>query len=66
MTRKSEKIAVMTVTAECIGCHARREIRAGEVPAGEQPTCSVCFMPMVAKGASMRRLPAATKLGGAP
>lgn len=36
------------VTAKCIGCGAIREIKAGEVPKGEQPMCSDCGMPMVA------------------
>ena len=36
------------VTAECIGCHSRRDIFAGEIPTGGQPMCSQCGMPMIA------------------
>jgi hypothetical protein len=37
-----------TVTAKCIGCGVTREIKAGEVPPGEQPMRKDCGMPMVA------------------
>jgi hypothetical protein len=42
----------MQVTARCIGCKATREIGPGEVPEGEMPMCSACFLPMVAERAS--------------
>jgi len=40
------------VTAKCIGCGEKREIKAGEIPEGEQPMCEKCFMPMVAQKAT--------------
>lgn len=40
-----------TVTAKCVGCGATRQIKEGEVPAGEMPMCEKCFSPMVATGA---------------
>ena len=39
------------VVAKCVGCGARRNIRPGEIPAGDHPMCSKCFSPMVAESA---------------
>ena len=42
------------VIAKCIGCGEKREIRAGEIPKGEQPCCDKCGMPMIADRAEIR------------
>jgi len=42
-----------TVTAECVGCGAQREIEAGEVAANDVPMCHLCGMPMMAKMATL-------------
>ena len=39
------------VRARCVCCGHERDIRAGEVPEGQQPYCERCMMPMVAKEA---------------
>ena len=39
------------VTAKWIACSKKREIKAGEIPQGEQPMLDECFMPMVAEKA---------------
>jgi hypothetical protein len=36
------------VLARCVGCKAERWIGPGEVPEGDMPICSECFMPMTA------------------
>ena len=45
---------MITVTAKCVGCGAKREIKPGEVPKDEVPMCEKCFMPMVAESAKSR------------
>jgi NAD-dependent SIR2 family protein deacetylase len=42
---------MITVIAKCIGCGNKREIKAGEIPQGEQPCCDKCGMPMIAESA---------------
>ncbi len=37
----------VVVVVECVGCKARRKIRAGEVADDDVPMCKECFMPMV-------------------
>ncbi len=39
------------VIAKCIGCGAKREIKAREIPKGETLICSECGMPMIAEKA---------------
>lgn len=41
------------VIVKCINCGERREIKAGEIPKGEQPMCKKCFMPMIAEEAKI-------------
>lgn len=56
--RRSRREGIMSeavVTAECIGCKARRDIRAGEIPKEEVPMCQKCFNPMVAVKARLSR-----------
>jgi hypothetical protein len=48
-------ITETVVTAKCVGCGHKREIRAGEIPKGEMPMCPKCFMPMLADKAIRRR-----------
>jgi NMD protein affecting ribosome stability and mRNA decay len=36
------------VTAKCVKCGTKRDIRAGEIPEGSHPMCEKCFMPMIA------------------
>ena len=45
---EDKKPVTITVTAECVACKARREIRAGEVAPGDMPMCDKCYSPMVA------------------
>jgi NAD-dependent SIR2 family protein deacetylase len=47
------KIVDVKVTVKCIGCGKKRDIRAGEIPAGEQPMCDECGMPMIAEKAGI-------------
>jgi hypothetical protein len=44
------------VLARCVGCKSERWIGPGEVPEGEMPICSECFMPMVAIRAEGARI----------
>ena len=44
----------VVVTAECVGCKKRREIRDGEIAPGDMPMCTICFMPMIAVRATLR------------
>lgn len=37
----------VTVRVRCVGCGAKRDIKPGEVPAGEVPMCTKCYSPMV-------------------
>jgi hypothetical protein len=46
---------MVTVIAKCIGCGDKREIKAGEIPVGEQPMCQKCFMPMIVESAKAGR-----------
>lgn len=39
------------VIAKCVACGTEREIKAGEIPKDDIPTCDKCSMPMVAKKA---------------
>lgn len=43
------------VIAKCIACDFKKEIKAGEVPIGENPMCPNCFMPMVAESAKAKK-----------
>lgn len=43
--KKIEK--TVSVRVRCIGCRAEREVKAGEVKAGDHPMCEKCFMPTV-------------------
>ena len=42
------------VTAKCSGCGKMREIKVGEIPAGEHPMCDECYMPMIAESATIK------------
>ena len=44
------------IIAKCVACGAKREIKAGEVPQGEQPMCEKCFSPMVADYVEFREV----------
>ena len=46
------KMREATVTARCVFCGVRREIKAGEVAANDVPTCEKCYGPMVAERAT--------------
>ena len=46
------QVATPSVTVQCVGCRARREVGPGEVPLGEVPLCGLCLLPMVAVKAS--------------
>ena len=37
------------VIAKCVSCSKKREIQAGDIPAGEHPICDECYMPMTAE-----------------
>jgi hypothetical protein len=37
----------VSIEVKCIGCGHKKTISAGEIPAGEQPMCDKCFMPMI-------------------
>ena len=39
------------VTAKCVSCGARRDIKPGEIPPDDQPMCNQCGSPMVAESA---------------
>lgn len=49
-----KKRRIVTVTAQCVVCKHRREIKAGEVPLGGLPECDKCHSVMVAVKASGR------------
>jgi hypothetical protein len=51
MKRKREQKYVAIVTAKCIGCGAKQDIQANEIPPNEQPICTACGMPMIAVSA---------------
>ena len=56
MTRKPmTRAEVAVVKVQCVGCGDERDIHAGEVPAGEQPVCENCFMPMIAVSARLAK-----------
>ena len=44
-----------TVTAKCVGCGHRQEIKPGEVKADDVPICPKCYMPMIAESARRSR-----------
>lgn len=44
------------VTAKCVACGKKREVRAGEVPNGDMPMCE-CGSPMVAVSAALEDAP---------
>jgi hypothetical protein len=46
-TRKTGSI-VPVVRARCVQCGGERDVRPGEVAAGDVPMCLSCFAPMVA------------------
>lgn len=39
------------LTVKCIGCGEKKDLKPGDVPAGEMPMCDKCFNPMVAESA---------------
>ena len=39
--------AITVIIVKCVGCQAKRAVKAGEVAPHEQPTCERCGMPMV-------------------
>lgn len=41
---------MITVEVKCVGCGERRTVKAGEIPEGDHPICTICFNPMVAAG----------------
>lgn len=45
---------VVIVKCVGVGCGHKREIKAGEIPKGEQPVCEKCFMPMVVERVELR------------
>ena len=47
--RTKQKVAI--VTCECIGCGAKKDVGANEIPPDEVPMCDVCMMPMIAESA---------------
>jgi len=47
--------AQVTVTAECVVCGSRRDIKPGDIPAGETPFCEKCYSPMIAVKASAKK-----------
>lgn len=49
MTKQKEKETIVIV--KCIGCGAKKEIRAGEIAKNEMPMCDVCFNIMIAEKA---------------
>ena len=51
----SPKTAETVVIAKCTGCGKKREIKAGEIPKGDHPMCSECYMPMVAVSAKTKK-----------
>lgn len=51
------------LVAKCVGCGKTRDIRAGEIPAGDTPMCDTCFMPMVAERAEFREVMGMIKTG---
>lgn len=50
---KMKKVEVVVI-AKCVGCEHKQEIKAGEIPDGEIPTCPKCFMPMIAEKAKTK------------
>jgi len=44
-------VAFAKVKAECVGCGETRMIGSGEIPAGDVPMCTQCYVPMVAVAA---------------
>ena len=42
------------VTVKCTSCDAKKEIKAGEIPAGEMPMCDICFSVMIADSAERK------------
>ena len=49
-----ELLSKRVVIAKCVGCGAKRDIKAGEIPKGEQPMCHQCGDPMIAESAEIR------------
>ena len=43
-----------SVTVQCAGCKATKEIGPGEVAPGDFPMCSTCYLPMCAVEAKVR------------
>jgi hypothetical protein len=44
-----------SITAKCVGCGVKREIKEGEIPSDGCPMCNVCGMPMVAVSAKITK-----------
>ena len=42
------------LTAKCISCGDKREVKAGEVPKGEMPMCDKCGSIMIAEKAELK------------
>lgn len=49
------KLAVPIVTVKCVGCGAKKEVRADSVAPGDVPMCDVCYMPMATVSAKVKR-----------
>jgi hypothetical protein len=47
----------VSVTARCIGCGMKREIRPNEIAPGDHPCCTSCGMPMIAELATAHTPP---------
>lgn len=46
---------VPLVTVKCVGCGAKKTIRADQEPAGGTPICDVCYMPMATVSVKVKR-----------
>jgi hypothetical protein len=54
----ARKVVVMSeviVKVKCVGCGAKKDIRAGEIASGDHPMCDICFMPMVPVSAGKKK-----------
>ncbi len=56
--RERKKMSEVTVTAKCIGCGAKREIKPHEIPKDLHPICNVCYMPMITESVTTEQTPA--------
>jgi len=44
----------IVVIAKCVECGETKEVKAGEVPEGEMPTCPKCYSFMIAEKAERK------------